>query len=131
MAVINPKDKALLLRSFDGDLSVEEQAQLDQALHNNAALRKEQQELYALRDQLSALQATPPDGIYEGVMKQVSYTSLEVNLAFLFPRVAAACILILLVSLSSIYFSEGSLTVEAIIGINDLSPEEAYSYLSN
>jgi len=50
-------------------------------------------------------------------------------LSKIFPISIAACVLILMSFLAHIYISEESFDRESIVGVNELSPDDAYSYL--
>ena len=119
----------LLLRSFEQKLSAEERGRLDAALAGSEELRREQQQLEKVRHWLGSLQATPKNGFVDGVMKELNTSPVEATLLSILPRAAAACLIVLLLTLIGIYMAEGSLSTDAIIGVNNLAPEDAYSYL--
>lgn len=119
----------LLLRSFDEELSPEERAGLDAALADSEALRLEKQQLEKLRNLLGGLQAEVDRTFAGKVMSKVSISPVEATLLSLLPRAAAACLIILLLTLIGIYLAEGSLSTDAIIGVSNLAPEDAYTYL--
>ena len=119
----------LLLRSFEQKLSAEERGRLDAALAGSEALRREQQQLEKVRHLLGSLQAAPKTGFVDGVMKEINTSPVEATLLSILPRAAAACLIVLLLTLIGIYMAEGSLSTDAIIGVNNLAPEDAYSYL--
>ena len=119
----------LLLRSFDEELSPEERAGLDAALADSEALRREKQQLEKLRNLLGGLQAEVDRTFAGKVMSKVSISPVEATLLSLLPRAAAACLIILLLTLIGIYLAEGSLSTDAIIGVSNLAPEDAYTYL--
>ncbi|MCB0561485.1 MAG: hypothetical protein H6573_09415 [Lewinellaceae bacterium] len=119
----------LLLRSFEQQLSAEERGRLDAALAGSEELRREQQQLEKVRHWLGSLQATPKNGFVDGVMKELNTSPVEATLLSILPRAAAACLIVLLLTLIGIYMAEGSLSTDAIIGVNNLAPEDAYSYL--
>ena len=122
----------LLIRSLDDQLSDAEETQLEAALENSSDLRAEKQQLLELRVQMARLKVEADEAFTEEVMqalqkqKSNSFESVILNL---FPKVAAACLVLLLASVLIIYFTEGNLSAEAIIGIQNLTPEDAYSYL--
>ena len=119
----------LLLRSFDQELSAGEKARLDAALAGSEELRLEKQRLEKVRYLLGSLQAGPPGGFVDGVMARLKASTAEATLLSLLPRAAAACLIILLLALAGIYLAEGSLSTDAIIGVANLAPEDAYTYL--
>jgi len=119
----------LLLRSFDQELSPEERAGLDAALADSEALRREKQQLEKLRNLLGGLRAEADRTFAGKVMSKLGASPVEATLLSLLPRAAAACLIILLLTLIGIYLSEGSLSTDAIIGVSNLAPEDAYTYL--
>ncbi|MCO6478187.1 MAG: hypothetical protein J5I94_16265 [Phaeodactylibacter sp.] len=125
------KIQELLLRSFEEELSGEESSRLEAALEASAELRREKQQVEKLRQMLSALQAGPDESFVDVVMEKVNTSPVEATLLSLLPRAAAACLIIILLTLIGIYLAEGSLTTDAIIGVSNLAPEDAYTYLQN
>ncbi len=119
----------LLLRSFEQELSAEEQGRLDAALAGSEELRREQQQLKKVRHLLGSLQAAPNSGFVDSVMEELNTSPVEATLLSILPRAVAACLIVLLLTLIGIYIAEGSLSADAIIGVNNLAPEDAYSYL--
>ncbi len=119
----------LLLRSFDEELSPEERAGLDAALADSEALRLEKQQLEKLRNLLGGLQAEVDRTFAGKVMSKVSISPVEATLLSLLPRAAAPSLIFLLLTLIGIYLAEGSLSTDATIGVSNLAPEDAYTYL--
>jgi len=128
---VNTKHKELLLRSLDEQLEPEEAVALETALEQSAELREEKRQLMAMRTMLGGMKNIPAPGITDGVVQRIKRPALERSIARLLPQVAAACVLLVIAGLLAIYFTEGSLTAEAILGVSELAPEEAYSYLNN
>ncbi|MCO6491829.1 MAG: hypothetical protein J5I98_25665 [Phaeodactylibacter sp.] len=119
----------LLLRSFDQELSGEERTRLEAALAGSEALRREKSQLEALRQMLGGLRAEPTAGFADEVLGKLNTSPVEATLLSILPPAAAACLIVLLLTLIGIYLAEGSLSTEAIIGVNNLAPEDAYTYL--
>ena len=120
--------KTLLIESFDRQLSPDEQAFLDQALAQDTGLRTEKQQLLAIREGLNQLLVSPKMGFADSVIHQLDATrpkGVLYQIAKLFPQVAAASVLVAMLSLFSIYWSAGSLNTDTLIGYQDLHPEEA------
>lgn len=118
--------KDLLLRSVTEELSLEEQAELDLALSDSEELRKEQKRLLRTRDLLQ--RAIPPKDLEfsKRVMQKLDKSRTEVALVVqLFPRVAAACIAVVLALGLFLYFDAGSLSTDVLVGLEGLSLEEA------
>jgi len=114
----------LLIYSMDHPLTPEEQKILDEALSLSKALKKEQEQLLAMRNLLS--QNTPPASpiFVENVIAKLArpqQPKLTTIIVDLYPQIAAACVLFIAVALSAIYVSEGSLTYDALVGVNELS----------
>ena len=114
----------LLIYSMDNPLTPEEQKTLDEALSLSKALKKEQEQLLAMRNLLS--QNTPPASpiFVENVIAKLArpqQPKLTTIIVDLYPQIAAACVLFIAVALSAIYVSEGSLTYDALVGVNELS----------
>lgn len=114
----------LLIYSMDHPLTPEEQKILDEALSLSKALKKEQEQLLAMRSLLS--QNTPPASpiFVENVIAKLArpqQPKLTTIIVDLYPQIAAACVLFIAVALSAIYVSEGSLTYDALVGVNELS----------
>ena len=125
----------LLVRSLDEDLSLEEYQVLDEALSDSEELRTKKAELQKLRLLLSEQKEEASLSFVNKVLEKTLETSNSVQkgfqstLVYLFPRVAAALVILMLGSLLSIYVSEGNLSSEAIVGVADIYPEEAYTIL--
>lgn len=118
--------KHLLLRSITESLSSEEQERLEAALAQSEALRQEQKQLMTTRDMVrQAIPAADP-GFSQRVLQRLDKGRKEVTLVVrLFPRVAAACIAVLIALGLFLYFEAGSLSTDALVGLEDLSLEEA------
>lgn len=118
----------LLLRSLDAELSQAEAEKLEQALQDSEALRREKTRLLAMRQQLEAWSIPEDQTFTDRVMAKLGKKAeedLSAVIIRLFPRVAAACVLILAVALGTIYITEGSLMLDTIIGVNEVVLEDA------
>ncbi|MBX2874529.1 MAG: hypothetical protein KTR30_20575 [Saprospiraceae bacterium] len=118
----------LLIRSMDTELTKGDALELEQALLNSEALRGEKARLIALREQLEDWTAPEDPTFAERVLTQLGKQAeedLSAVIIRLFPRVAAACVLILGVALGTIYVTEGSLMLDTIIGVNEVLLEDA------
>ncbi len=118
----------LLIQSLDFPLSAHEQQQLETALQQSTALRAEQARLIKLRTALrdSQPEASPVfvDNLIAKLAKPKQPTLTAVMLS-MYPQIAAACLIFMAVALSVIYASEGSLHLDAVVGLGDLSVSEA------
>lgn len=125
--------KGLLIRSLDQELTPEEADRLRQALEKSSDLRAERQRLQLMRQRIAALRLAENPVFVEDITNrliELGKETLTRTMAAIFPKVAAACLLLLLLSLAAIYFTTGALSVDAIIGIDELTPEDANIYLS-
>lgn len=118
--------KNLLLRSITEPLSAAEQEQLRAALEASEELRREQEQLTYTRELVQqAIPAADP-GFSQKVLERLQKGRKEVALVVqLFPRVAAACVAVILALGLFLYFEAGSLSTDALVGLQDLSIEEA------
>lgn len=125
----------LLHRSFEDDLSKEETTRLTNALKESAELRKEQTALIATRNLFTSFSVTKDEAFVAAIMNTIEQENIVAKrqighyLSQIFPIAIAACLLIFTSFMVSIYISEGNLDSETLVGINDLSPDEAYTYL--
>lgn len=120
----------LLTRSLDEDLSAEERMRLNTALATHDWLREEQKKLLQMRVLLGQWQPEANPSFADGVMQAIGQEQSQEGTALfvrLFPKVAVACALFFMIGLSTIYLSEGSLSTDAIIGLEDWSVEDVYS----
>ncbi len=121
----------LLIFSLDNELPAQQKLQLEKALQEQPWLRKEKQVLLQLRAGLARVSAPPSESFTDAVMADLG-KSEELRhsiIVRLFPKVAAACAVFLLAFILNVYFSDGSISMDSVIGVADLSPEEAYSLL--
>lgn len=134
--MMNDKALALLIHSLDNELSSKEQEQLDAYLDASEVLRREKELLLDMRSGLADLKVGPDKGFADQIVRQINAAEqkaknpeLQAIIMNLFPKVAAACVIVLVVAVLATFLMEGSLSVEAFIGLQDLSPEDAYSLL--
>ena len=123
----------LLTLSLDTVLPADQKSALENALRNQPWLREEQRRLKEFRARLRSMEAPFNEAFADAVMdrleKEEEGTRAK-GIVRLFPKVAAACAIFLLGFALNIYVSNGNLTFDSIIGLEDLSPDEAYSLLS-
>lgn len=118
----------LLIRSMDTELAEADALTLERALSDSEALRDEKVRLMAMREKLTEWTAPEDPGFSERVLANLGKQmeeDLSAVIIRLFPRVAAACVLILGVALGTIYVTEGSLMMDTIIGVNEVLLEDA------
>lgn len=124
----------LLLRSLDETLSPKETEQLTEALQQSEKLRQEKAAFLDLRQQLADWQPAPDAAFSARVMQQIGKQAeedLSAVIVRLFPRVAAACVVVLFLALGGIYYTEGNLMMENIIGVNEMLTEDAIMLVDN
>lgn len=118
--------KNLLLRSITEELSTEEQQQLNTALAESEDLREERDQLIYTRDLVIQAVPTADPAFSQRVLQRLDKGRKEVALVVqLFPRVAAACAAVVLILSIFLYFEAGSLSTDALVGLQDLSIDEA------
>lgn len=121
----------LLVQSLDTELEPQEQKILELALQGRPEWRAKKEELLALRATLGSLHVAEQADFVDQVMLRVAKAkSRVIQLPQFVAQIAAACVLLVLSVLMSLYFSEGSLNTDVLLGIQDLSPEDAYTLLN-
>lgn len=126
----------LLLRSLDESLSEQEQAQLDAGLAQSAELRAEKEQLLALRatleGQADAYQFKPffAGRVMEKIRLEKNPPVQAANVDFInalvlsFQRLAVPSFALICIMLAYTYFTADSLTLQAVMGISDVAPED-------
>lgn len=134
--MMNNKALALLIHSLDNELSSKQQEQLEVYLADSEALRHEKELLLEMRSGLADLKVDSEKGFADQIVRQLNTSErkaptpdLQLIIMNLFPKVAAACVIVLVVAVLATFLMEGSLSMEAFIGLQDLSPEDAYTLL--
>ena len=121
----------LLLRSLDQELSTKETNLLEKALAKSPELRKEKEQLLATRNLFANWTVAKDPSFSSAVMNRIGEIKQKLPNSFspsvirLFPSVAAACIIFIMIMLLNIYLTDGSLSSEAMLGLENLYPEEA------
>lgn len=127
------KLKELLNRSYEeGALTAEEQLWLDEALATNTELQKEKRELEALHGLLADYSPMFKPGFADRVL-DVAYNKpvLGDNLYFLFKRFALTGVAAIIALLILVYFTDGSFSFDAMLGLSDLSKDNLLLALSS
>jgi len=125
----------LLLKSFDLELSEEETKQLADALKASPELQKEQADLLKMRRLFIDFKVEKEDQFVTNIMEAIGREEIVAkrpiihHLSVIYSKSIAACVLILMSFMLYIYLSEGNFETAALVGITDLSPDEAYSFL--
>ncbi len=125
------KNRELLIRSFGEPLLPEEEKQLKEALKQSEALRKEKNELEAVRTVMSDYSPSFGDGFSKTVLDRIEAMTDDSNLYQLFKRFALGGVAAILVLLISVYFTDGNLSTDSLLGLSDLSTDNILLALSS
>ncbi len=121
----------LLMRSFEEKLSEPEQRRLENALKKSKELQLERDEIIKMRSLFQHFTISENPTFTKAVLKRVELSkseNVQAVLVRLFPRIAAACILFLLVSILGLYLVDGGLSMDSIVGLDNIS-EDTITYL--
>ncbi|NOX85421.1 MAG: hypothetical protein GXO86_05585 [Chlorobi bacterium] len=123
------KIKEILLKSFDAELTPQERKLLDEALQNSEELRKEKRELEQMRGMFAGQEASFDTGFADRVMEHLEAETVNppktVEMYSVFKRVAFVGIAAIIALLITIYYIDGTLTLDAVLGISGYSPDGA------
>ncbi|MGB0929809.1 MAG: hypothetical protein ACPGVB_03480 [Chitinophagales bacterium] len=128
----------LLLKSLDEPLTDAEQLQLEKALTESTKLKEEKENLLKMRAMLSNQQtAYHFNPYFEGQVmakiraekapsKKASQTDIDfiTALFFSFQRLAVPSFALICVVLVYVYLTADTLTLQTVMGISDISPED-------
>lgn len=120
--------KDLLLYSLDNELTPAQQVHLEKALAESETLRQEKEQLIQMRALVADLRVRRDRSFPERIMNRLHQKEKRgffSDIVSLSPKVAAACILFTIATTVGVYLHEGSLSTDVIIGIEDLTPEDA------
>lgn len=128
--------KALMMKSLDEKLTLGEQTKLNEALAVSQELQLEYQELRQMR-QLIGQYEVKDDALWSDqeilnfipVMKSKNSAKVFL-LGRYWSKIAVACAIAFIVSLGSVYYQNGSLDGDTLVGIDEINADEAYTYLS-
>jgi anti-sigma factor RsiW len=130
---MNKKALDLLYRSFDGKLSEEEQRQLEDALDDLPALRKEKERIAAMRGAISASAAKSFRPFFvERVMRRIASIGEKKrnremffeSLQFAFRRVAVVGAMVIVILVAYNFVKTGDLSVTGVFGMPQETLEE-------
>ncbi len=125
------EERELLIKSLDSDLSPEERFILDRALQQSAELQAEKAHLLNLRRSLKSEAAkTFHQGFEDRVMARIQHeteAALTNSLFHIFRPVAVAAVLLIVITVSINVFSSDHLSIESILTLSDISPDEAFN----
>ncbi len=125
----------LLIFSLDNEISEEEQLKLTHALEEDKWLQTQREKLLAMRAFLSEeYRATDrvfdlSGPILEAVEREKQMKFLH-GFSSLYPVVAAACIVLFIAVFLHFTFSSDGLSVDTLVGLEDIEIEDAYTYLN-
>lgn len=121
--------KEILLKSFDTELTPEEQKLLDNALQGSEELRKEKQEIEQMRNLLSGQEASFETGFEDRVMERLetepTASPKTIEMVSVFKRVAITGMAAIIALLITIYFVDGTLNLDSLFGLTNYSPDGA------
>jgi hypothetical protein len=130
---MNKKILKLLYRSFDSQLTRQEQQQLDEALANSRALREERERIISLRNDISSLTVNSFKPFFaERVMQQINrlhnteqslYPFFE-SLWYLFRRVVIAGAVVVIILISHNLWVSHDITLASALGASQPTVEE-------
>ena len=113
--------KELLLRSYDEPLNEEESQRLKQELAQSDVLQKDKDDLDNMRTEIAAFEADFSAGFTERLMQRITG---ENGFAFLavFRAVALSGVAAIILVLLTVYFMDGNLNLDNLLGINGYAP---------
>ncbi len=117
------KDRALLIQSFDEPLLPEEKKQLRNALSRSETLRKEKKELEEIRNMMSDYSPAFSNDFSTTVLNKIETVADNDNLYHLFKRFALGGIAAIIFLLISVYFTDGNISADSLLGLSDLSTD--------
>lgn len=126
--------KKLLLFSFDNELTTEEQARLNIALTESEALEQEKGQFLQMRLLVADLRVRRDNDFSARVaarLKKEKKRGFWSDIVAISPKVAAACTALMVAALLGVYIREGNFSREFIIGVENLTPEDAAIGIEN
>ena len=120
------KLRKLLYRSFEEQLGKEDRQLLNAGLDSFDQLRKEQKEMLELREKLSTVKSDFSGDFEKRVMNAIrKEENLSGNFEILpvFRAVAFSGIAAIFIVLIGVYFADGSLNFDSIMGISRYAPD--------
>jgi anti-sigma factor RsiW len=119
----------LLKRSFDEELTAEEQLVLNEALANSEALRNEKESLKKMRELIASSSASFSKDFADKVVdriesEQVDHSSND-KFVKVFRSIALSGAAAIIALLLTVYYIDGSLSIENLFGISEYLPEAA------
>ncbi len=114
--------KQLLLRSYDAPLNTSDNKKLKTALESSDALRREKNSLDNMRAEIADFDVDFSAGFTQRLMQHIAG---EKGFAFLavFRMVALSGVAAIILVLITVYFIDGSLNLNSLLGINGYAPD--------
>jgi len=123
--------KELLFRSYDGEISASENDLLEKALRSDVVLQQEKNHLDEMRKQLSNYQTDFSTDFSNRVISKIDRFTKQDDFVMLFKAIALSGVAAILLILLTIYFTDGSLGLDALYGLTGYSVnEELFTYLN-
>lgn len=125
----------LLAYSLDNELTAAQQGRLEQALADSKDLQELQDELLAMRSLLQGHVPASNKNFIQNVLQQVPLNDTVVPISTttrilqLFPRVAAACIVLMSMTYVGLELGDTNWISDTVVGTQYLSAEDAYAYI--
>lgn len=120
------KLRKLLVQSFEEPLGNQDQQLLNAGLEASKELQKDKQEILKLRGNLKAVEADFSQGFEQKVMNALREKKVQAGTFEILPifrTVAFSGIAAILIVLFGVYFADGSLTFDSIMGIGRYAPD--------
>ncbi len=122
------KLKELLIRSFDEELSAEEKQKLNKALLRSEALRMEKKEMEDTRNMIAGYSPSFSSDFSTNVLERIE--EADNGLYFLFKRFALGAVAAIIMLLISVYYTDGSISGDSLLGLSDLTTDNILLALS-
>lgn len=126
----------MILKSLDGLTTRSEEDQLREAFRHDPALGMQYEEMARIRAALQAYEVPDADRWSNREIDHIlaraksSGDAAIFTLARHWQKIAAACLLAILINLGSIYMQSGKLDTDTLVGVDEIEADEAYTYLN-
>ncbi len=116
--------RLLLYRSFDEQLTEQEQKMLEKAVLSSKELRTEKEEIELMRQQLSEWQPETESSVTEKVMLRIEREeTVTVQYYNLFKKILLSGVAAVILLLLAIWLTDGTLSYDTITGVAGYQPE--------
>jgi len=113
----------LLIRSFDEELTFEEQVRLDNVLKNSEELRSEKKQLLLMRELIGNNKNSFGPNFSSEVMARINESGFSSGIFPLFKKIAFAGAASIIILLGLHVWSGGSLSLESILGVESAAQD--------